>query len=61
MLCRPFVGTEYQDRAVCVGTKVLKTCFDHIALEISDAVDVTAAFLRAVAYRFVFDEARVDE
>jgi hypothetical protein len=43
------------------GAKVLKTCFDHMALEISNAVDVTAAFLRTVAYRFVFDEARVDE
>ena len=44
-----------------MGRKALKACLDHIALEISDAVDVTAAFLRAVAYRFVFDEARVDE
>src|SRR5271157_4632483 len=61
MLCRPFAGTEYQDRAVGVGAKVLKTCFDHIALEISDAVDALAAFLHAVAHRFVFEEARVDE
>jgi len=39
-----------------MGRKTLKTCFDHTALEISHAVNVTAALLRAVAYRFVFNE-----
>ena len=50
MLRGSFAGTKYQDRTVCVGAKVLKTCLDHIALEIGDAVNVPSAFLRAVAY-----------
>src|SRR5271166_5814914 len=61
MLYQSLSGTEYQDRAVGVGAKVLKTCFDHIALEVRDAVDALAAFLHAVAHRSVFEEARVDE
>src|SRR5208282_3655401 len=56
MLCRPFSGTEYQDRAVGVGVKVFKTRLSHIALENSDAVDVTAMFLRALAQGSVLEE-----
>jgi hypothetical protein len=33
-----------------VRAKVLKARFDHIALEISDAIDALAAFLHAVAH-----------
>src|SRR5208283_3362099 len=57
MLCRPFAGTEYQDRAVRVGAKVFKTRLRHIPAEIRKFEDMTATFLRALAQRSVLEEA----
>jgi hypothetical protein len=54
-------GTEYHDGTVRVGRKAPEMGFGHIATEVGDTVDVAAAFLHAVAYRFVFNEARVEE